>query len=339
MTTPDNLFYIQWHITDKCNLRCVHCYQTNFTSIGELDLTNLRKTIDNVLDTLKKWDKYLKITVTGGEPFLKNEFWDIINYLETQRRVTEISIITNGTIIDKYIQQLHSIKKLKEILVSLDGTVMDINDNIRNRGVYDKVVKNIKLLKKNNLYVCLMYTLMKRNLHNAKYIHEFALNIGIDAYIIERFIPLGVGTGIKNEIVSGQEIRELYEHIFLQSNIEFNEEEIARYRALRVELNNSGKIELFGAPCTAGYDAICVLPDGTVLPCRRFYLPIGNLLKQSLDEIWDKSDVLKNIRNRTKLKGRCNRCTISDCYGCRAIAYAVTGDYLSEDPQCFIKNR
>jgi radical SAM protein with 4Fe4S-binding SPASM domain len=64
-------------------------------------------------------------------------------------------------------------------------------------------------------------------------------------------------------------------------------------------------------------------------------MPIGNLLKDSLKTIWEKSDVLESVRRKDKLKGKCGSCRIPECTGCRSLAYSLTGDFLAEDPHCW----
>ena len=59
-----------------------------------------------------------------------------------------------------------------------------------------------------------------------------------------------------------------------------------------------------------------------------------NLLEQPLDQIWRKSEVLEQVRNKENLKGKCGPCEVEDCRGCRSLAFALTGDYLEEDPHC-----
>jgi MoaA/NifB/PqqE/SkfB family radical SAM enzyme len=70
-------FYIQWHITDRCNLRCPHCYQEVYNSKSELSLSDLRKIADQITNALKKWKKKGRIALTGGEPFLKSEIFPL----------------------------------------------------------------------------------------------------------------------------------------------------------------------------------------------------------------------------------------------------------------------
>ncbi|HYA31436.1 MAG TPA: SPASM domain-containing protein [Thermodesulfovibrionales bacterium] len=94
--------------------------------------------------------------------------------------------------------------------------------------------------------------------------------------------------------------------------------------------------------CAAGVSGFTILPDGTMLPCGRLPVQIGNVRKDSLREVWATSRVLVALRDKGRYKGKCGRCRRwADCRGCRAIAYAVSrangrNDMLAEDPQCFI---
>ncbi|MCG2778337.1 MAG: SPASM domain-containing protein, partial [Desulfobacterales bacterium] len=82
--------------------------------------------------------------------------------------------------------------------------------------------------------------------------------------------------------------------------------------------------------------ALTIMHDGTIYPCRRLPTPIGNALTDSFFKVWYTSEVLWNVRNHNNIKGKCADCElIPVCRGCRAMAYALTGDYLAEDPQCW----
>ena len=77
--------------------------------------------------------------------------------------------------------------------------------------------------------------------------------------------------------------------------------------------------------CAAGVSGLTILPDGTLVPCRRLYIPIGNIRKDSFREVWSTSEVLEAIRDRSRYKGKCGSCRRwADCRGCRAIAYAFS---------------
>jgi AdoMet-dependent heme synthase len=87
--------------------------------------------------------------------------------------------------------------------------------------------------------------------------------------------------------------------------------------------------------CLAGTGVCFISHEGEVFPCG--YLPAiaGDLRQQSFADIWEKSAVFNELRDTNNLKGKCGCCEFRNiCMGCRARAYAATGDYMSEEPFC-----
>lgn len=340
-------FYIQWHITERCNLRCAHCYQENYDTKSDLKILDLYKIANQITNALKKWRMKGRIALTGGEPFLKDELFPLIDYLEQNENIWRIGILTNGTTIDqKIVDRLKKFKKLYYIQISLDGTKEKINDFIRGKGSYKKAMNSFKLLNENRIKTRLMYTVHKKNIKDAFSLIDFALNENIKTLTIERFVPEGQGADFKDWFLSKDELRNLFTEIVKRAELEYQKGtplQIIKYRTLWVLINPDRtkipdvplEIDL-GGMCSIGIDSLTILQDGTVYPCRRLPINIGNLLEDSIFKIWYTSDVLWEIRNKNNLKGKCNKCElIPRCSGCRAIAYAITGDYLSEDPQCW----
>ena len=327
-------FYIQWHVTNLCNLRCKHCYQDDFSKRNDLDWAGLKKVCDNLLNTMKDWDKTACIHLTGGEPLLKPDLFPLLNHLDQHSMVEELGIITNSLPIDQEtMKRLIGFSKLRKIKISLDGGNAETNDSIRQKGTFDKVVKNIPLIKSEERFeIVLMLTAMKRNFRSLISLFKLSQDLGIDGLIIERFIPLGRGRESLDEVLSKEEWKEMIEML---SDFISTEEEHSffPYQAFQISFGG-GEPELLGAPCVVGMDGLCVMPDGSVFPCRRFPVSIGNLLETPLSEIWEKSEILERLRNKENLKGRCGRCGIDDCRGCRSLALALTGDFLEEDPHC-----
>ncbi len=79
-------FGFQWHITNRCNLRCTHCYQEDYSDANELSLDGLKRIANEIIGTLSKWNKRGDIAITGGEPLLKEEMFPLIHYLNQQMR-------------------------------------------------------------------------------------------------------------------------------------------------------------------------------------------------------------------------------------------------------------
>lgn len=327
-------FYFQWHITNLCNFSCLHCYQSDFSKKDDLDFPGLKKVADNFLNVLKKWDKRAIINLTGGEPFLKPELFELLEYLNSHKQVKEMGIITNGSMLNKNnLSKLSSFKKLDEIKLSLEAADEKLNDSIRAKGAFARTMKAIKLLKEyKKIETTLMFTILKRNLLEVPKLLNFAQDIGVGGVILERFIPWGRGSLIKNEVLSKEDWQVFLNSLFQFLEIPF-ENKYLGFRAFWVRFKNKD-FKLLGAPCIVAEDGICIMPNADVYPCRRFNLKIGNLLEESLDKIYQGSEVIKDLKNKNNLKGKCRSCLIKSCKGCRALAYAVTGDYLAEDLQC-----
>jgi radical SAM protein with 4Fe4S-binding SPASM domain len=329
-------FYIQWHITNVCNLRCQHCYQDDFSKKSELDGAGLKKVSDNLLTTIRDWDQKACIHLTGGEPLLKPELFPLLSDLDQQSVVEELGLITNGLSFDQeVVNKLSTFSKLKKIKISLDGANAEINDSIRSKGTFDKVMRNLPLIQETGRFeILFMFTVMKRNFKNLPSLFKLCHDLSIDGLIIERFIPLGRGREIMGEVLSKEEWREMIGMLLDFFPTVGEEHPFLPYQAFQISFDEK-EPELLGAPCVVGVDGLCIMPEGNVFPCRRFPISIGNLLETPLKKIWEESDLLEKLRKKENLKGKCGRCEIKDCRGCRSLALALTGDYLEEDPHCW----
>lgn len=341
-------FGFQWHITDRCNLRCTHCYQEDYSGSNELDLDGLKQVADEIIRTLSKWEKKGDVAITGGEPLLKEEMFPLIHYLESADEISSLDILSNGTLInDKNLAQIQELTKLRCVQLSLEGAFPESNDAIRGKGTFKKVIKAIRSLRGGGISVNIMFTLQRRNVGDIPSLIDLAVAEGISVLTVERFVPTGSGTKIRNELLSPKEIKKVFEYISERAEQEINRgglTSISRSRPLWVMCNSNrvfpdiatSNKDAAGGICSIGLDGLCILPDATVLPCRRLPIPIGNLKNDSLLKIWHTSDLLWEIADKRNLKGKCNSCEfITQCSGCRAMAYACTGDYLAEDPQCW----
>ena len=330
-------FYFQWHFLNRCNLRCAHCYQDGYCC-EDLSLDKLLEIGNQITLALKAWNMLGRISLTGGEPFLSPHLMPLINFLEAEPRIKQFDILTNGTCItDEHITALTRSKKLHQIQISLDGATATVHDSVRGVGTFDKVLGVVKNLKRNGFLVSFMFTLMRRNKAQAVDVIEFAERCGVDAVTVERVTPCGHSN--ISDILTATEIKNIYERITERANVARDSLTVRRLRPLWINtasLNTKPNAKI-GGFCPVGLTALAILWDGTVLPCRRLEIPIGNILTDGIFKIWYDSDVLWRIRDKSNLKGKCHDCgNIERCGGCRAIAYETTGDYMGEDVQCWI---
>jgi len=326
-------FNFQWHITNRCNLRCHHCYQEKFQD-GEREEKHLLRVAHLLMEELEKRDLHTVINITGGEPLLLGEeLFSLLRYLNSHPRVEELMIITNGLLLEKdLLFRLEEYQKLTTLKISLEGANSLTNDAIRGRGVFDKVVDKIKLAEEiSSLEVVLMFTLSKRNVKEFSSMLMLAKKLGVEGAMIERFIPQGRGREMEEAVLSREEWRSFLEELIEICGLECTPYDLLPYRAFWIK--GEEEIEVLGALCNLG-EALCLMPEGTIFPCRRFPYSLGNILEDGLGKALD-SPFVATLKDRKYLQGRCGYCQVESCYGCRALSYALFADPYCEDRQCF----
>lgn len=332
---PDgkDTFYFQWHFIERCNLCCAHCYQHSYDTreLAEEKLLEIAHILER---TLQKWQLQGRVSLTGGEPFLRPDLLlRLLHFFEHSDSFYWTGILTNGTLVTEDIgAQMGDFKKLKEIQVSIDGASADCHDRIRGRGSFAKAVEALKLLKQRGLTVSIMFTLHRQNRQEVIPLIDWADKMGVDYLTVERMVPTDEAD-IDRFYLKPLELKEVYENIYQKKR------EVEKNSSLKIRVSRPlwGLIDSkMGGFCPAGFSSLAILHDGTVLPCRRLEIPLGNILREGLFKIWYTSDVLWRLRNKGLLAPKCRDCQWrSQCGGCRAVAYNVHGDFMAEDPQCW----
>jgi len=328
-------FYFQWHITGKCNLRCSHCYHESYSSDNELGIYDLLHVADKMEETLGKWGKKGTLSITGGEPFVvSDKMLPLLKHIDALKHVHHFDILTNGCYItEDVVDHLKKFNKIRRIQLSLEGSSPEINDAIRGSGSFDKTINAIRLLKENDFQVAVMMTISNFNVSEIEPLIDLLAEERVDTFAAERFIPEGRGLEMQQYLLDKDQLRQVFSGLYERA-LGQEKPRILLYRPLFALLDD--KDPTVGAMCSVGTNALTIMHDGTIYPCRRLPIPIGNALTDSFYEIWYTSELLWNIRKTGNLKGKCSGCDlIPVCRGCRAMAYAVSGDYLAEDPQCW----
>lgn len=328
-------FYLQWHLLNRCNLRCIHCYQDKYTKKDELSFEDLLKVYENLIKSMEILNSKLNVALTGGEPFLYKNLFPLMERFEEEERVNSFYIITNGFFLPEFSGDLKGFKKLKDVKVSLDGFSPEKNDRIRGKGSFKRAIEGIEELKENKIKTSVMFTAMKSNRGEIKNLIPFMISYGLESVILERFIPLGQGLKIKEEILDLRDWQELCKEILKELKIDIDLKDLSPYKAFKIEWKN-GELDLLGSECIVGKDGGALMPSGEFYPCRRFPLPQGNLLYKNLKEIFEGSQLLKKFKEKKNIKGKCGVCEFNECIGCRAYVYSKTGDPFGEDEVCFL---
>jgi len=332
--TIDEEFYFQWHLTERCNRACRHCYQDG-SPTSELGLNDLLTIVDLMEGAVNKWETTGTLSLTGGEPFLrKDDLHALMDRIDRSDVLAYYDILTNGSLITRdEALALARHPKLRRVQVSLEGATAKTNDDVRGAGSFEATLNAIRRLRDAGIDVSVMSTISRLNHQEVPDLIELAGREGVATLALERLIPEGTGEDLSDQVLSADELRDLYQLVYSLA-MDNPPVRVLMYRPLFALI--APEDHTVGALCSAGNNALTIMPDGTVYPCRRLPIPIGNVLIDGFFKIWYGSEVLWRIRNPKNLSGKCNNCSLlTQCRGCRAMAYFTTGDYMAEDPQCW----
>ncbi|MCL4428900.1 MAG: radical SAM protein [Deltaproteobacteria bacterium] len=326
-------FYVQWHFIDSCNLRCIHCYQSDYNHKA-LDLNIVKSIFLKLDEAMSKWKMKCFVSLTGGEPFLQPEgLFYLMDLIEKSDNFKNMAILTNGTLLNEgLVKKIKGYKKLAEVQVSLDGHDEKSHDAVRGKGTFLKTVNSIKILKNSEIKTVAMFTLHKKNIESAAKMPQLAGSLNIDALTVERMTPMNDVE--KDEFfIEAAELKTVYSDVYNAAKVDFADKnaKLATSRPLWNLIDEGA-----GGYCPIGLSSLCILYDGTLLPCRRLYLPLGNILTDGLFKVWYNSEILWKLRKRSD-ENECSGCShIDRCGGCKAVGYYVNKNLNSKDPQCWI---
>ena len=330
-------FGFQWHVTDRCNQRCAHCYQDDYSAASEKGVDALCAMADRIFGGVA--GREVSVNVTGGEPLLFPHIFDLIGHLSTFPNLREVNIITNATIAtDEVVERLGRAAKVGWLKVSIESADEARNDAIRGKGNFARVVAGIERYRAIGRPVVLMSTLGAYNLAEIDGVVALARKVGAAGVIFERFVPLGAGRAIAHDVLDRAGWAQAVTAIARAAGVDAGPDDLLPYRAFWLWTDGRKGGVLDGALCNLGDQSMALMPDGTVYPCRRLPVPTGNVLTDPFAEILARLEKFGVDVVRPHLRGEfCGICGVDDCAGCRALARAVTGDLLADDPQCALQ--
>jgi len=338
--------WIAWEITRRCNLKCVHCRSSSeMEAKGHPDFST--EEACRIIDDIASYAKPVMV-LSGGEPLLRKDVFDIAKYGTSKD--LRMCMATNGSLVTEEVCEGMKASGIKMVSLSLDGSTAEVHDNFRNqKGAFAGVMKATGLFNKHGIKFLINSSFTKRNQQEIPKVYKLAKKLGATAWYMFMIVPTGRGEEIMNELISKEDYEELLEWHY---QMEKNEKDLLvrptcaphYYRVVLQKQKEEGeklerrtlKFSTGGSKgCLAG-QLICLIDvDGNVLPCSYFPKSAGNIKEKTFKDIWENSELFKDMRNFKAYKGRCGSCEyVNVCGGCRARAYAVTGDYMEEEPFC-----
>lgn len=338
--------WIAWEITRRCNLKCVHCRSSSQMAIeGHPDFSfdEAKRVIDDIASYASP-----VMVLSGGEPLTRADVFEIARY-GTDKGL-RMCLATNGVLVTQDVCDKIKSSGIRIVSLSLDGSTPEVHDDFRcQKGAFAGTTNAARLFKQNGIEFIINSSFTKRNQEEIPKVYKLAKEMGATAWYMFMIVPTGRGEDMMSELISKEGYEEILDWHY---EMEKHEDEMLvrptcaphYYRVVLQKSKEEGehfkrrtlKFSTGGSKgCLAG-QLICLIDvDGNVLPCSYFPKAAGNIREQSFKDIWENSKLFLDMRDFKSYKGKCGACEfVNVCGGCRARAYAITGDYMAEEPFC-----
>lgn len=289
----EGMFYplkLNIQITDKCNLQCKHCYMCASPKNKEF---LSKKKLNKLLKELK--NKIYTIQITGGEPMLHKNFFDIAKICKES--CSYLTLTTTGMLINK--KNVEKLRIFSDIQLSLHSHQDFEHDYLTGAiGSRKRVIKGIHLLKKIGYKnISISHIVTNNNYLYLNQILEFAKYFNIP----------NVSFGLMSKLGRGKNLDKTY--FLTESNIEYVTEELDQYKKLYSNINfsdwhsiDNDFNKIASMPCEAGTLMWVINESGNIIPCEYFTLhgcEIGHI--DNIDSLVKSNPRNKVVNSTNKL--------------------------------------
>lgn len=333
-----NRIYLQWHITNRCGNRCRHCYQSSFSGT-DFVTGDAPAVLDDLMECCEVFNALPIIALSGGDPLRCDGLWsimdEIVSRIGDQKR---ISILGNPEMLDE-----RTISRLKgyplhHYQLSIDG-MRETHDHLRYQGSFQRTMRAIHDLSRAGIVVNIMSTVSRANLGEMREVMQAVYGQGASRWSFARWVPTSGDCGITADqyMMFLWEITTEHRRYEGPSRKRPDKEPLL---AICTPMETESEDLAVSGGCGIGYSMLSLLPDKTVMACRRHP---GSVLGR-----WTKSgDFLSFLVDNPKMEAYrrvheievCGKCEkLKFCRGCRAAAFVANGKENTCDPQCPLAN-
>lgn len=344
---------VVWNMTNRCNLRCQHCYIEAEDKAYRNELTTEEAKV--FIDDLAEMQAPV-LLFSGGEPLLRQDIYELGKYA-AERNLRPV-ISSNGTLITPEMAQRIKDAGFQYVGISLDG-LRDVHDEFRvMKGAFDRSIQGIRNCLAIGVKAGVRFTVNKMNYKDLPGVIDLLVEEGVPRFCMYHLVYAGRGKEIANQDLSIPEMRDLIEWLL-------NKTQELHDRGVEVEIlttdNHADGIYLYNkivneqperadevmellkmhGGCSAGKKFADVDAQGNVHACQFWgHVVIGNVKERKFSDIWNdlNNELMAGLKDmKSKLKGRCAVCKyVEVCGGCRIRAEAITGDVWESDPACYL---
>jgi AdoMet-dependent heme synthase len=363
-------FVVIWENTRACDLACRHCRAAAQPRRSQYELTSDEgfRLIDQIGRIAPK-----VFVITGGDPLKRDDTYEMIRYARSKGLEPSLTPSATPLLTEEAVEKMKA-HGLGRMAVSLDASCAELHDDFRRvPGSFDITLRAIRAAKRLNIPVQVNTTVSKRTIADLPRMVEVLQELDIVMWSVFFLVPTGRAKNA--DLVSPQEVEELFGFLYETSkrvsfSIRTTEAmHYRRYMLQRMSAERGVSLSALRDPATGLVDAstlflqhgprrmplgiqpgavsraprgvneakgfVFISHIGDVFPSGFLPLKAGNVKHQTLQEVYQTSDLFLSLRDTDKLKGKCGRCEFRDlCGGSRARAWSMTGDVFASDPLC-----
>ncbi len=333
-----------WETTQACDLACVHCRASAQCSRHAKELT----TLDGfrLLEQVRAFGNPMMV-FTGGDPLKRPDLFDLI------ARSVELGLRTNVSPSATPLLTTAAIDEFKRLgvarmAISIDGANAASHDTFRGvPGTFDRAMLALHHARSIGLDTQFQTTVTRRNLADLYRIADLVTDVGSKMWSL--FFLVVTGRALRGDDLTAEEYERAFEVLYdISTTAPFDVKttEGMHYRRFvaqhekhlgkdRSEGVGARKVMWRTAGVSDGKGFVFVSHTGDIYPSGFLPLKAGNVLHDSLVDVYRDSSLFRILRDADQREGKCGDCEYRKiCGGSRARAYALTGNYLAEDPRC-----
>ena len=332
-----------WEVTQACDLACVHCRASAQPERHPNELTTEQGY--RLLDEIRSFGEPLMV-FTGGDPLKRPDLYDLIRYSVRIGLRTNVTPSATPLLTAEAIEGFQA-AGIARMAISLDGPDAATHDDFRGiHGTFDRAMFALRHARDIGLDTQLQTTVTRRNMARLAEVAEIAKEVRTRMWSL--FFLIVTGRAAEGDDLLAPEYEQVFEFMYeLSKTAPFGVKtteamHYRRYVAQRIkaehgvtENENARGVAWRTAGVSDGKGFVFVSHTGEIFPSG--FLPIsgGNVLRDSLTDVYRNSDLFRSLRDTTQREGKCGICEYQKiCGGSRSRAYALTGDFLAEDPRC-----
>jgi radical SAM protein with 4Fe4S-binding SPASM domain len=317
---PSAPYRLDLALTYRCNNDCSHCYNVERLSPAQgrqnaegdklspsLKIGEWKQVLD------KAWELGIPhIIFTGGEPTLHPDLPELIAHAEQNGQITGLNTNARRLSDPDYVRGLVE-AGLDHVQVTVESHDEQIHDAmVAARGAFRQTIAGLKNVLTSSLYVMTNTTMLQTNAASIPATLDFLAELGVPTIGLNALIHSGRGAVVGTGLDEAQ-LAPLLETAIKKTSR--HEQRLIWYTPTQYCGFDPVEMNLGVKGCTAALYNMCVEPDGGVLPCQSYYQPLGNILADSWDSIWN-HDLAVRLRERLELPEKCSGCSLlAECGG------------------------